>query len=312
MEDAKAVAGRMQSIPIGSNPVIPKILAILDQGIPAIPKIPVIPDPLTPLPSVVQTEDGSPTLYVAALDEHYHSIHGARQESAHVFIRQGLGPLLAAGRGSQQGGNLNILEIGLGTGLNAILTLEACRQAAAYATYTALETVPLPPDVTEALAYAYFPPEDSRPRSAWQKAHSEPLTGQELPWLGEALRDLHAAPWNQEVELGLEFYLTKLLAPLETAVLVPPDSWPLPPPGTAALVRGRYHLIYFDAFAPQKQPELWTEAIFRLLFDATAPDGVLVTYCAQGQFRRDLRAAGWTVEKLPGPPGKREMTRAVK
>ncbi len=264
-------------------------------------------------PALVLTADGSPTLYVPALDEHYHSTHGARQESTHVFIKNGLWPLLAAGRGSQQSGNLNILEIGLGTGLNAVLTLEACRQAAAYTTYTALETVPLPPDVVEALAYPYFPPDATpRPRSEWQKAHETPRTGAELPWPGEALRTLHAAPWNESVELGLEFYFTKFLAPLQTAVLVPPNAYPTNPPGTAPLTQGHYHLIYFDAFAPQKQPELWTEAIFRLLFEAAAPGAVLVTYCAQGQFRRDLRAAGWRVEKLPGPPGKREMTRAVK
>lgn len=272
--------------------------------------------PPHPVPSVVQTADGSLTLYVESLDEHYHSTHGARQESEHVFIRHGLWPLLAAGRGSQQGGNLHILEIGLGTGLNAILTLAECRAAAATTTYTALDTVPLPPDVTEALAYAYFPPEAAA-SPAGAGARARPFkagrrTGTELPWLGEAFRDLHAAPWNTETYLGNDFYLTKYLAPLQTAALVPPDSVGAHPPGTAPLTRGRHHLIYFDAFAPQKQPELWTADIFRLLYEAAAPGGVLVTYCAQGQFRRDLRAAGWQVEKVPGPPGKREMTRAVK
>jgi tRNA U34 5-methylaminomethyl-2-thiouridine-forming methyltransferase MnmC len=78
------------------------------------------------------------------------------------------------------------------------------------------------------------------------------------------------------------------------------------------LPTGYYDLIYFDAFAPEKQPELWTEAVFAKLYAAAAPGAVLVSYCAQGQFRRNLRAAGWLTEKLPGPPGKREMTRARK
>lgn len=81
---------------------------------------------------------------------------------------------------------------------------------------------------------------------------------------------------------------------------------------TTALRPARYYLIYFDAFAPEKQPELWSEAIFAKLYAAAAPGAVLVSYCAQGQFRRHLRATGWEVEKLPGPPGKREMTRARK
>ena len=81
---------------------------------------------------------------------------------------------------------------------------------------------------------------------------------------------------------------------------------------TAELPASHYNLIYFDAFAPEKQPELWTEAVFARLYAAAAPGAVLVSYCAQGQFRRNLRAAGWRTEKLPGPPGKREMTRATK
>ncbi len=237
-------------------------------------------NPLSLRPSVVQTADGSPTLYVAALDEHYHSVHGARQESAHVFIRHGLAPLLAAERGSAASNALNLLEIGLGTGLNALLTLEAGRRAGAAITYSALETVPLPPEVVEVLAADYD------------------ADGADT---GAAFRRLHAAPWDAEAALAPGFVLTKWCRALEDLAA-----------GEAPLRPGRYHLIYFDAFAPQKQPELWTEAIFRTLYEAAAPGAVLVTYCAQGQFRRDLRAAGWQVEKLPGPPGKREMTRATK
>ncbi len=268
---------------------------------------------------VRRTADGSFTLYVPALDEHYHSHHGARQESAHVFLKHGLWPLLhpadgSPARGAEPGGNLHILEIGLGTGLNAILTLESCAQAAACTTYTALETVPLPPDVVDALAYEYYPaPGERRGPSAGQAVHGGGATGAALTWLGDAFRALHAAPWNQETALAADFQLAKWLAPLETAEVLPANDGPVPDLATdARLTAGHYHLIYFDAFAPEKQPELWTEAIFATLYAAAAPGAVLVTYCAQGQFRRNLRAAGWLVEKLPGPPGKREMTRARK
>ena len=218
------------------------------------------------------TADGSPTLYVPALDEHYHSHHGAAQESRHVFIAAGLAPLLAAGLGQQR--PLRLLEVGLGTGLNALLTLGAAQAAGAAIAYDGYETVPLPPATVAALA---------------------PQWGAE-PGLGQAFGHLHTAPWNEEFTLAPHFTLTKIRMPLQAAAM--PD--------------GHYDLIYFDAFAPEKQPELWTEEVFQKLYAAAAPGAVLVSYCAQGQFRRNLRAAGWLTEKLPGPPGKREMTRARK
>jgi tRNA U34 5-methylaminomethyl-2-thiouridine-forming methyltransferase MnmC len=219
------------------------------------------------------TADGSATLFVPALDEQYHSRHGARQESAHVFIRHGVMPLLQARAGVAR--PLRILEIGLGTGLNALSTLEASQAAGAFIDYDGLETYPLPPAVVAAL---------------------QPEWDQRGTPLRELFAALHAAPWGSPVALLPGFQLRKLHQALEKAALPP----------------NHYDLIYFDAFAPEKQPELWTEAIFAQLYAAAAPGAVLVSYCAQGQFRRNLRAAGWHTEKLPGPPGKREMTRAVK
>jgi tRNA U34 5-methylaminomethyl-2-thiouridine-forming methyltransferase MnmC len=217
------------------------------------------------------TGDGSATLFVPALNEHYHSHHGARQESLHVFIRQGLAPKLAeAAEGTTP---LRILEVGLGTGLNALLTLQASAGTGVSIAYDGLETYPVPPVLVAAL------------QPEWDQL-GQPLSKQ--------FRALHAAPWNEAVALAPGFQLTKLEQALETATLAP----------------AHYDLIYFDAFAPEKQPELWTEAIFAQLYEAAAPGAVLVSYCAQGQFRRNLRAAGWLTEKLPGPPGKREMTRA--
>ena len=228
-----------------------------------------------PKVEVCVTADGSATLFVPALNEHYHSQHGARQESAHVFIRHGLGPLLKAAAAAGAGRPLRILEVGLGTGLNALLTLEAGQAAGVYIDYDGLETFPLPPAVVAAL------------QPEWDQ-RGTPLRG--------LFAALHAAPWDAPVALLPGFELRKLHQPLQEAVLL----------------AGYYNLIYFDAFAPEKQPELWTEAIFAQLYRAAAPGAVLVSYCAQGQFRRNLRAAGWLTERLPGPLGKREMTRARK
>ncbi|WP_210513656.1 tRNA (5-methylaminomethyl-2-thiouridine)(34)-methyltransferase MnmD [Hymenobacter terricola] len=222
-----------------------------------------------------QTADGSATLFVPALGEHYHSTHGARQESEHVFIRAGLAPLLAAGLGQAGSPPLRLLEIGLGTGLNALLTLRTAAQAGAAVAYAGFETRSLPAEVVAALA----------PEWVAQSVAA-----------GAQFKALHAAPWSETHPLAPGFLLTKRLQPVQEAAL--------PPAG--------YDLIYFDAFAPDKQPELWSEAIFQQLYAAAAPGAVLVSYCAQGQFRRNLRAAGWLTEKLPGPPGKREMTRARK
>ncbi|MGI4759310.1 MAG: tRNA (5-methylaminomethyl-2-thiouridine)(34)-methyltransferase MnmD [Janthinobacterium lividum] len=222
------------------------------------------------------TADGSPTLYVPALDEHYHSHHGARQESAHVFIEAGLRPMLAARLGQPDVGPLHLLEVGLGTGLNALLTLEVVRAADRGIWYDGYETYPLPPEAIAALT------------PQWEAE----------PALRRAFTKLHAFPWhdNDSYGFGSGFWLRKIQAPIQSANL--PTNY--------------YDLIYFDAFAPEKQPELWTEDVFAKLYVAAAPGAVLVSYCAQGQFRRNLRAAGWLTEKLPGPPGKREMTRARK
>jgi len=218
------------------------------------------------------TGDGSPTLYVPALDEHYHSHHGAAQESRHVFIEAGLRPLLAAGLGQPK--PLWVLEVGLGTGLNALLTLEAAQAAGAALAYQGYETMPLPAAAVAALA------------PQWA----------DKPLLSRSFEQLHAMPWGLPRMLAPEFLFYKIQQPIQAV----------------ALPASRYDLIYFDAFAPEKQPELWGEDIFYNLYLAAAPGAVLVSYCAQGQFRRNLRAAGWLTEKLPGPPGKREMTRARK
>jgi tRNA U34 5-methylaminomethyl-2-thiouridine-forming methyltransferase MnmC len=216
-----------------------------------------------------QTKDGSNTLFVPDLNEHYHSVHGALQESQHVFIKQGLEYAL------EQKRDIKILEVGFGTGLNAILTFPYALAQKAFIQYDTLEKYPLTEEVVRQLHFEKFV-----------------LNPELLAYFYE----LHATPWNEPADVIPYFTLQKIHESLEE--FVAPSSY--------------YDLIYFDAFAPEKQPELWTDAIFEKLYNATRPGGVLVTYCAKGSFKRSLKAAGFEVEALPGPPGKREMTRGVK
>ncbi|NVO32636.1 tRNA (5-methylaminomethyl-2-thiouridine)(34)-methyltransferase MnmD [Hymenobacter lapidiphilus] len=216
------------------------------------------------------TADGSGTLYVPALDEHYHSTHGAVQEARHVYLAAGLEPALTAVTGP-----VRVLEVGFGTGLNALLTLERSLTAVVHISYDTVEKHPLPWELVRGLATA--PELQAPPLPAFRQL-------------------LHEAAWEQPVALTPGFTLRKLAGELQSLVL-----------GFEA-----YQVIYFDAFAPEKQPDMWTDAVFEHLYAATAPGGCLVSYCAKGSFKRSLRAAGWQTEGIPGPPGKREMTRAWK
>jgi tRNA U34 5-methylaminomethyl-2-thiouridine-forming methyltransferase MnmC len=214
------------------------------------------------------TADGSTTLYRKDLDETYHSTHGALQEARHVFIEHGLAQLPA-------GDEIHILEIGFGTGLNALLTQLYAKHHELSIHYHGLEAFPLPEEIIgqvnyvntidDALAKTYF-------------------------------SETHVAPWDEEVLLRASFRLKKIH---DTLQHFDPEE-------------NRYDLIYFDAFGPRAQEDMWHIDLLAKLHSALKIGGVLVTYCAKGSFKRDLKALGFEVVSLPGPPGKREMTRAVK
>lgn len=208
------------------------------------------------------TGDQSPTFYVPALDQHYHSLHGALQESRHVFIHTGL-ELFA------HLPELQLLEMGWGTGLNALLTAQYAQRERQAIHYHGIEKYPLQPQEWSAL---HFP--EAGPR--------------------EQLQALHTSPEEQWTPLHSHFHFRKSTADLRELSL-PTRS---------------YHLIYYDAFAPDAQPELWTPAIFTKLYQCLHPGGILVTYSVKGSVKRALRSAGFQVDKLPGPPGKREICRA--
>ena len=214
---------------------------------------------------LVTSEDGSHTLRIPELKEHYHSHKGALRECEHVFIQMGLESLSLKAE-------ISLLEVGFGTGLNALVTF--FRRAERVINYTAIEPVPLKLEIIEQLNYASLLQEKTA---------------------ADVFQKLHRASWNEWVEITSGFHLEKREEKLE-------DFQPI----------REYDLIYYDAFAPHAQSELWEVSIWRQLYGIMKSGGVLVTYCAKGQVRRDMQEAGFMVERLPGPPGKREMLRATK
>ncbi|MBI1286418.1 MAG: tRNA (5-methylaminomethyl-2-thiouridine)(34)-methyltransferase MnmD [Flavobacteriales bacterium] len=221
------------------------------------------PQPL----KLVETKDGSQTILNEALSSTYHSRHGALTESEHVFIDKGLRTQLSRGKKE-----VFILEMGFGTGLNALLTEKELQGSDVKVDYHTLELFPLPEEV-------------------W-KDYQLPA---ELNSSREVFEKFHQVEWNRSVAIRDGFSLTKhqvSLLDFEPTV--------------------GFDLVYFDAFEPETQPELWTQEVFERIFSWMNPEGILTTYCCKGYVRRNMLAAGFQVEKVPGPPGKREMIVATK
>lgn len=212
---------------------------------------------------LVPTGDGTGTLYSAAVGDHYHSTHGARQESEYVFISQGLA--------AQELPPASVLEIGFGTGLNAFLSALWAQQAGRPLYYTSVDILFPEDQLTRQLGYAQNPAE------------------------AELFDAIASAPVDKEVRISNTFTLHKRLADF--------TQWQ---PERAC------ELVFFDAFGPDKQPAMWEFRQLEKLCKALPVGGLWVTYSAKGQVRRNLQAAGMQVERLPGPPGKREMLRAKK
>lgn len=215
---------------------------------------------------IILTADGSKTIQIEDWDEQYHSKHGAVQEAYHVFIRHGL--RLFANR------KISLLEIGFGTGLNALITLLEATKLNLKIDYVGIEAFPVSMDEVAELGYC---------------AQLDCMEEQ-----GE-FQKMHESPWEEPCPITGGFVLTKQ----KKDFLEVGD-------------KNLFNLIYFDAFGARVQPELWTEQIFSKMYDALQQQGVLVTYAAKGSVRRAMQAVGFTVERLPGPPGKREMLRATK
>ena len=219
--------------------------------------------------SIITTSDGSKTIQIEDWDEQYHSIHGAIQESQHVFIKTGLHHFL--NRNNPK--DLTILEIGFGTGLNAFLTALVSDKQDIQIHYEGVEAYPVLTEELSQLNYA----------------------SQIAPNKQTLFDALHEVSWGELHPITSLFSLKKrqqFFSDISD--------------------KNSFELIYFDAFGPRVQPELWTVSIFKSMFNALKNKGVLVTYSAKGSVRRALQTAGFVVERLEGPPGKREMLRATK
>lgn len=215
----------------------------------------------------VVTEDGSHTIYLPEIDEHYHSVHGAIQESVHIYINQGL--LQAPQK------ELKILEVGFGTGLNAYLTFCYALLAGQTVSYYTLEKYPL--TESEYLSLNY-------PQSIF-------------PEYSHTFQQMHRTEWNQAKAISPDFTLHKVQSDLLTHRFDPVPQ---------------FDLVYYDAFAPGKQPEMWSDEILSKVAAAVKKGGILVTYCAKGSVRRAFSAAGFSMERIPGPIGKKEILRGKK
>lgn len=213
------------------------------------------------------TEDGSHTIYLPEMDEHYHSVHGAIQESVHIYIGQGLM--------QTEKKEISVLEIGFGTGLNAYLTYCFAQERNISVNYLSLEKYPL--TETEYLQLNY--PESIFPKNSL------------------IFEQMHRADWDLNQEISSIFWLKKVKADLLTYQF---NSEP------------QFDLVYYDAFAPGKQPEMWTDEVLHKVAESVKDGGILVTYCAKGTVRRAFSAAGFFMERMPGPTGKKEILRGRK
>ncbi len=214
------------------------------------------------------TADNSHTIFVKELNETYHSINGAINESNHVFIKAGLTDYLAKNGGD----HLNVFEVGFGTGLNSHLTNLFAQANHILVSYTSVELYPLQMDLISQLNYV-----------------------EENTKIAIEFYALHHAEWNEMVKINSNFKLKKLNNSLINISL-----------------NQEYDVIFFDAFAPDVQPEMWSKSIFEKMYHCLNHKGFLVTYCAKGIVKRTLKEVGFTIENLPGSKGKREMIRAIK
>ena len=225
---------------------------------------------------IITTADGSKTIQIEDWNEQYHSIHGAIQEAKHVFIKHGLHHICYSDtefvKVEESQRKISILEIGFGTGLNAFITCLEAGKNNIKVDYVGVEAYPVSQDEINQLNYT-----------------------EQLKVNNTLFFKIHNCTWEEAHEIHSNFSMTKQKKFFKDIREI-----------------NAFNLIYFDAFGARVQPELWTEAIFKIMYKALKSKGVLVTYSAKGSVRRAMQSVGFTVERLEGPPGKREMLRATK
>ena len=214
---------------------------------------------------IIQTNDGSTSIYLPELNETYHSKFGAIQEANHVFLKNGLSLF--------EGKPISILEIGFGTGLNTLITFNKALESNQKIHYVGVEAYPVTIEEASKMNYA----------------------AEINPELETIYKKIHESSWETTINLNENFTFQKRNQLFQDIVDIEV-----------------FDLIYFDAFGFEVQPELWSQSIFNSMFKALKNDGILVTYACRSVIKNNMIAAGFSIEKLPGAPGKREMLRAKK
>jgi tRNA U34 5-methylaminomethyl-2-thiouridine-forming methyltransferase MnmC len=218
---------------------------------------------------LIQTADGSNTIYNPEVGENYHSINGALQESQHVFVNAGLNYFLAENNTTK----VSVLEVGLGTGLNFLLSADACTAKQVHLNYTGIEAYPLSASMISKTRYDQYV----------------------SPALWKAFVKIYDLLLNEPAILNP--YCTLQIAPL---------------PLLSFQSEKQFDIIYFDAFAVAHQPEMWNEEAITHTIRFLKPGGIFVTYAITGNLKRMLKSLGLVIQKIPGAAGKREMLRACK
>ena len=215
---------------------------------------------------VVKTNDGSMTIFLPDVQESYHSRHGAVQEALHVYIDKGLCFV--------EKEHVSVLELGFGTGLNALLTMIHADRLGKDVRYVTHEAYPLDLSIIKLMNFERILPNHFAP---------------------SIIDQLHTSDWEKDCDLTPSFKIRKCRSLFESISY-----------------KSMFDLIYYDVFGFRVQPELWTFELFTKMYQALNDNGVLVTYACRSIIKENLIKAGFQVEKLKGPPGKREMLRAVK
>ncbi|MGM0634476.1 MAG: tRNA (5-methylaminomethyl-2-thiouridine)(34)-methyltransferase MnmD [Bacteroidota bacterium] len=215
---------------------------------------------------IITTKDGSTTIELVGQNEQYHSKHGAIAEANHVFINSGLKYFLDTNNSQQ----IHVLEVGFGTGLNALLTCNFAQKNSIKIDYLGLEAFPPKQQEVDLLNY-------------------DSLVNKEL------FAAIHQTNWNEWQQIFSHFNLKKKQVKLQDYQ-----------------DHNQFDLVFFDAFGPRTQPEMWTLEMLQKIYSALKENGIFVTYSCKGEVRRNLAKLGFDVEKISGPPGKREMLRAIK
>ena len=213
---------------------------------------------------LVNTNDGSNSLKNLIINDSYHSKYGAINESKHIFINNGLKRISKK--------KIRVLEIGFGTGLNALLTQLYCDKKKQNIIYHTIDNLPLKKDTYSSLNYC-----------------------DQLKIDKDIFLKIHNSLWENEIELSNFFVLKKINCDF-----------------TKKLFNEKYDLIYFDAFSPSKQPEMWVLDNFKKLYNCLNRNGVLITYSSKGDVKRTIKEVGFNVFSVEGPTGKREITLACK